>query len=231
MPEIVLLHGGFHGAACWSALIPALAHLGHQALAFDLPIDRADTDLDALALHAVNDIKERGLSDGIVLVGHSMGAAVAARIAILQPIESIIFLCPGLPATNHVEQAENMAATNTDFGEAITIDPDGMAVFLPEAASRIFYHDVPSALRDEALHWMRRQWPSQMTMNYQPMRQFPDTPLSAILSEDDRLLPVAANTALIRGRYGIEPHILPGGHSPFLSRPQHLASLLNTIIF
>lgn len=37
MAEVLLVHGAGHGAWCWHRVIPALAPLGHQAPAIDLP--------------------------------------------------------------------------------------------------------------------------------------------------------------------------------------------------
>ena len=35
--RFVLIHGGFHGAWCWTRVIPELEKLGHEAIAIDLP--------------------------------------------------------------------------------------------------------------------------------------------------------------------------------------------------
>ena len=35
--RFVLVHGGFHGAWCWSRTIPELQALGHDAIAIDVP--------------------------------------------------------------------------------------------------------------------------------------------------------------------------------------------------
>ena len=35
--RFVLVHGGFHGAWCWSRTVAELERLGHEAVAIDLP--------------------------------------------------------------------------------------------------------------------------------------------------------------------------------------------------
>jgi pimeloyl-ACP methyl ester carboxylesterase len=35
--RFVLIHGGFHGAWCWSRTVPELERLGHEAVAVDIP--------------------------------------------------------------------------------------------------------------------------------------------------------------------------------------------------
>jgi pimeloyl-ACP methyl ester carboxylesterase len=44
--RFVLIHGGFHGAWCWSRTIPELEKLGHEAVAIDIPGhgERADEE-------------------------------------------------------------------------------------------------------------------------------------------------------------------------------------------
>ena len=37
MAKFLLVHGGLHGAWCWSKLIPHLSALGHDVHAIDLP--------------------------------------------------------------------------------------------------------------------------------------------------------------------------------------------------
>jgi len=36
-PAFLLVHGAWHGAWCWTSLIPHLAAAGHVAIAIDLP--------------------------------------------------------------------------------------------------------------------------------------------------------------------------------------------------
>ena len=70
--RFVLIHGGFHGAWCWSRTIPELENLGHEAIAVDIPGHGARVDEEATMagrLDTVLDVLQRG----DVLVGHSGG--------------------------------------------------------------------------------------------------------------------------------------------------------------
>ena len=42
MSTFVLVHGAFLGAFCWERLVPELQALGHETVAFDLPIEVTD---------------------------------------------------------------------------------------------------------------------------------------------------------------------------------------------
>jgi pimeloyl-ACP methyl ester carboxylesterase len=37
MSTFLLVHGAWHGAWCWSKLVPELEALGHKTIVFDLP--------------------------------------------------------------------------------------------------------------------------------------------------------------------------------------------------
>ncbi len=85
----VLVHGAWHGAWCWAAVINHLERLGDRAYAVDLPghgmnrADRATVTLDSY-VNSVADFIERHDLKNVVLAGHSLGGltipGVAAKI-------------------------------------------------------------------------------------------------------------------------------------------------------
>ncbi|MFZ0660135.1 MAG: alpha/beta fold hydrolase, partial [Candidatus Binataceae bacterium] len=85
----VLVHGAWHGAWCWAAVINQLEKLGDRAFAVDLPghgqnyADRSKITLQSYVDTVVRYIEERDLRS-IVLAGHSLGgltiSGVTARI-------------------------------------------------------------------------------------------------------------------------------------------------------
>ena len=86
----VLVHGAWHGAWCWAAVINQLEKLGERAYAVDLPghgqhyADRSKITLQTYVDSVVRFIEERDLHN-VVLAGHSLGgltiSGVTARIA------------------------------------------------------------------------------------------------------------------------------------------------------
>ena len=85
----VLVHGAWHGAWCWAAVINQLERLGDRAYAVDLPghgmnqVDRATVTLDSY-VNSVAEFIERTDLNNVVLAGHSLGGltipGVAAKI-------------------------------------------------------------------------------------------------------------------------------------------------------
>lgn len=101
--RVVLLHGWGCSAYLFHAVLPALADGGLRVMVPDLkghglsdkPLDRAGYDLRAMTAHAVEILDALGL-DRTTLVGHSMGGAIALRLALEHPerIHSLIALNP-----------------------------------------------------------------------------------------------------------------------------------------
>jgi pimeloyl-ACP methyl ester carboxylesterase len=85
----VLVHGAWHGAWCWAAVINQLELLGDKAYAVDLPghgmnrADRSTVTLDSYVNSVADFIERHDLKD-VVLAGHSLGGltipGVAAKI-------------------------------------------------------------------------------------------------------------------------------------------------------
>jgi pimeloyl-ACP methyl ester carboxylesterase len=123
----VLVHGSWHGAWSWDRLIPELERRGQAAVAMDLPVDQPGAGLAEYAT-----VVEAAMPAGdVVLVGHSLGAAVIPLVAAARPVAQLVFLCPVLrrPGMSLAEQA--------------TMDADISSWDL--TAGRTFYDDESSA--------------------------------------------------------------------------------------
>ena len=95
--RFVLIHGGFHGAWCWSRTVPELERLGHRAIAIDLPGHGARRD-ERSTLADRRDAILHVLEPGDVLVGHSGStsghpdiAEVASAIKSAMPQALIVY--------------------------------------------------------------------------------------------------------------------------------------------
>lgn len=105
MHTFVLIHGGWHGAWCWSRVAKLLREDGHDVFTPTLTglADRSHllTDTVGLKTHVddvVNLLKWENVSD-VVLVGHSYGGVVISEVAERAPsaLRAIVFLDAFLP--------------------------------------------------------------------------------------------------------------------------------------
>jgi pimeloyl-ACP methyl ester carboxylesterase len=238
--RFVLVHGGFHGAWCWSRVIPELQRLGHEALAIDLPghgARRDDRSTFAGRRDAILDV----VQPGDVLVGHSAGgvditlAADAAperigRLVYLAAVfprqaRSLVEALGGAPLRPDESAAERLLGLMP--AGALALSADGrLACADVETTRQLFYHDCDAATVAWAFGNLSA---SQPELQFEPilLSRFwtADIARSAIICLQDRTLPFATAMTLA-GRLGVAPRYIEGSHSPFLSRPRDLARLL-----
>jgi pimeloyl-ACP methyl ester carboxylesterase len=238
--RFVLIHGGFHGAWCWSRTIPELEKLGHPAIAIDLPghglrRDERSTLADRTA--AIVEV----LAPGDVLVGHSGGGydiSLAAG-AVPERIGHLVYLAAGLPIEGRsVMEATGGAPPSDDGVTQLMSDETGMLGFIrPDARGRMvcadragaadfFYHDCDP----QTVAWafdLLTPAPIEFLQETVSIPRFwaADLPRSYIGCREDRAKPQAMTEQVI-DRLGVEPLFMDGSHSPFLSRPAELAQML-----
>lgn len=228
MSRFLLVHGGFHGAWCWSLLIPELQALGHSAEAIDLPIEEVGAGPDRYAADVAAHLAT--MQQPVWLVGHSMGGIVIPRVRPVEGIAGLIYLCPGLPARNAEEHEENLAAFQSGLTDAFHMDDQGLITMSPEDAIARAYNETPQRLQEWAVPRLRRQWVGGIVTELTPFEGYPDLPCHVILAQADRILALPRIAAIARRRLGVEPIILPGDHSPFVARPRELAALFHRLV-
>jgi pimeloyl-ACP methyl ester carboxylesterase len=220
MTTVVLVHGAYHGAWCWERLVPELTSRGLATLTPDLPCDDAGA---GLAEYAEVVDAAVGDSDDLMLVGHSLGGSTIPLIAARRPVRQMVFLCsvpipPGPPVVGQLPSLvwpAYLAAPRFH-------DEMGRELMANQSARELFFDDVdePEALRAVARLRPQAQRP---LIEPSPLRSWPDVPYRVILTADDRVVSVTAAQSWL-GAHGAL--ILPGSHSPFLSRPAALADML-----
>ncbi|MFC5752241.1 alpha/beta fold hydrolase [Actinomadura rugatobispora] len=156
--RFVLVHGGFHGAWCWSRTILELERLGHRAVAVDLPGhgERRDEEGD---LGDRRDAIVSVLRPGDVLVGHSGGGydATVAADAATGLVRHVVYLAAGLPREGRTIP-EAMTMRDAEDGEIdgdvtgmlryLRFHDDGRMEFADYEGARDFFHhdcDEPTA--------------------------------------------------------------------------------------
>ena len=236
--RFVLIHGGFHGAWCWSRTVPELERLGHEAIAIDIPGHGArvhEAATMAGRLEAVLDV----LQAGDVLVGHSGGGLEISRAADAAPelVNHVVYLAAALPLEGRLMQ--EALVYRDDGGKEGDYDVTGMLQHLrfgddgsmwfadAEGARELFYHDCDDATVDWAFdHLTPEKAGDTATVPISVPRFWEaELPRSFIVCLQDRAQPRWLADVTAR-RLGVEPLTIDASHSPFLSRPSELAQLL-----
>jgi hypothetical protein len=223
---VALVHGAYHGAACWAKLIPELGRLGFQARAVDLPIHRVDAGARQYAQAVVDALAD--VDGELVLVGHSMAGITIPLVAQMRPVQRLVFLCPLLPEIGS-SLRDQMGREPMDPGSVTNAEwvdcGDGTWLPAPATAAALFYN----ALSSEDVAWLVPQLRRQSTTPTEevtPLKSWPDCERSAIVCADDRAVSPGWLRGAVRDRLGVEPIEMEGGHSPFVGRPAELARIL-----
>ena len=220
-----LVPGAWHGAWAFERLVPRLRDLGHDAIAIDLPCDDPSAGFDAYVAVALRAL-EGVAPDDLVLVGHSLGAHTAVRVAIERPVRELVFVCGVIPPR------EGERGPEPEMEEPHTFD--GLAI---DDAGRMWWPDPADAVAamyadcdpDDAA-WAAARLQRQSRTPHERLGEvlaWPEAPMRSIVCTDDRVVRAEWGRWAARERLdGAPVHELPGGHSPFVSRAADLADLL-----
>lgn len=237
--RFVLVHGGMHGAWCWSRVVEELERRGHEAVTMDLPGhgERRDESSD---LAGYRDAVVEVMQPHDVLVGHSMGCAIATMAAdAFADIAHIIYLAGPLPvegrpitwevAYKDESKGELDAPIVNQHVDALQrFSADGAYVYVStvEAATTLFYNDCPPELAQWAFD---RLTPLQVDILAREPVSVPrfwslELPRSYICGARDQAVKIEWSRQIAQ-RLGVEMLTIDSSHSPFLSRPGELVDL------
>lgn len=217
---IVLVHGGFHSAACWSEV---LAHLEGPAIAVDLPGRGAcPANLATVTLQdcvaAVFDAAAAAGFNDFTLVGHSIGGVTITEAAQQNPVRvrHLVYVAGLIPSA---EQSVAAMMSGADF------PPGEMPMIEEPIARELFGND----LDDEqwAAFWRTCVPETSAGLNARVSGYPRGVPTTYVSMTDDVAVPpgLAARMIEILGPH-VHHRILGGGHSAFISRPVELTAVI-----
>jgi len=219
----VLVHGAWHGSWCWERVVAELEGRGHRALTVDLPIADPAAGVDEYVAAVADVLAEAG--DDAVLVAHSLSGLIAPVVADRYRVARVIYLGAILPGGDLIARLEPEGVLATDFFGSLEMNDDGTSSFPQTLAGDVFYADCTPADREWAVAQLGRQ-SFNVPVTPCPLAALPSVPSDYIVMAEDAALSPEWCRRAAREQLGVEPHELPGDHSPFLSRPGELADLL-----
>lgn len=228
-PEFLFLHGLGSNALSWSGLIANLAVESDQVTALDLP-GHGDNPQEAARIDALVDYVVthlRSLSGKVCLVGHSLGAWVAATAAsaVLDAVSALVLIAP----------AGCGPEVNADFVRGVAKIQDMaqlralLALLGPRAAA------TPDAVASAMLGELRRGRLSGLVNDFldgdlsrldilPTLSHIQDKlPVSVVMGTQDNIFP---KEHLFRLPSRISIHVVEAGHMPHWDAPATIAALL-----
>lgn len=227
MTTFALVHGGWHGAWCWERLTPFLQQAGHDVVTMDLPSEDATASFDTYA--DVVCAALTGCDGDVVLVGHSFGGHTVPLVAARRPVRHLVYLCAMVPDIGRSvfdQLGDEMEMLNPAYQEGLSMDEQLRQMWTDlDIARTMFYGDCDELTIKAALDRLRPQsaFPALQPFS---LTEFPAVKTTSIVCGEDQILRPEWSRPVARERIAAELIELPGGHSPFYSRPSVLADVL-----
>lgn len=233
MARFLLVHGSCHGAWCWDDTIRALESRGHAATAIDLPGHGNDpTPPGDATLRACGEAVLAELREPAIVVGHSWGGFPVTQAAEIAPekIRHLVYLCAYVPRSGHSLATMRELSDEQPLLPAIRRTEDGLSfTFDPDMVPDLFYHDCPPEAVARAMPRLRPQPIAPQRTPLDVTERSADLPRSYIRCTEDRAIPPAFQAEMAAGFAPEARFDLAASHSPFLSRPDELAALLDHV--
>jgi len=230
--HIVLVHGAWHGAWCFSALQSELDRRGVPSHALDLPghgastepLGSFDDDVEAVR-RFVGILDGRGIPSP-VLVGHSYGGAVVSAAAAEGPsVDALVYL-----AAFALRQGESVMSAMGSFprhdvalGAAIRMRDDGTSVLDPALAGPALYGSCSPAASLAAIERLTPQPMASMAAELEASALGRLRSTYVVCSEDRAVHPVHQRIMAERCTDSVT---LATDHSPFVSMVTETADIL-----
>jgi pimeloyl-ACP methyl ester carboxylesterase len=232
--SFVLIAGAWHGAWCWSKVLPLLESQGHRAIAHELPGTGADTTdpagvtLESWARSVAEVLTSH--TEPVTLVGHSRGGIVISRAAELVPerLRRLVYLSAYLlPSGRSLAESARADRESMVPPNMIPADSGVTCTLRPEAIREALFGQCTDADFEYALAHLS---PEPLKPLVTPLKvtaeRFGKVPRVYIECLKDRTVTLAAQRRMQAELPCDAVLALDSDHSPFLSHPEDLALLL-----
>ncbi|MCX2955309.1 alpha/beta fold hydrolase [Lentzea sp. NEAU-D7] len=214
LPDILLVHGAWHGSWCWELVTEELRRLGRTAHTVDLPSSGTPAGLheDAETIRRAIAAIDRP----VAVVGHSYGGfPVTEATAGSAFVTRVVYLAAWmLEAGTSISEVAGLPEFET---ELVAPPPDAVAQF---------YDGVDPVLAERAAGMLRPQSARSATDRLRAAGWL-TIPSTYLVCDNDKTMPPAVQEEMAARASSV--HHLPASHSPFLSMPADLAALLDQI--
>ena len=143
----------------------------------------------------------------------------------------MIFLCSAPTELGPVDAAAFAHMVTDAYADAeFETREDGATRIARDQAGSLFYHDCDEETRRWAVERLRWQGPRPLA-DPSPLSSWPECAMHMIVATDDRVVrPAWLIEQAPRWLGDAEPILVPGGHSPMLSRPVALADAIESCL-
>ena len=222
-PTLLLVHGAWHGSWAWEPLQSELEARGWDVRTVDLPTVHAD---DPRGLHMSDDaaavaaaIDEVG--GPVAVVAHSYGGVPTTQGATSDAVVHIVYV-----AAFVLDEGESLLGAVGGVAPSwwVVDGPLATAGTEAEPATGLFFADVDAAVAAAAVGRLKAQSSAAFSDEVTTVA-WRDKPTTYVVTEQDAIFPLPAQEALA-ARSGSTVVRMDTSHSPFLSKPDELADII-----
>lgn len=236
MARLVLVHGAYGGAWCWSRVVGPLEAAGHTVETLDLPGAGDDeTPVEGVTLEScatrVGGVLARS-DEPALLVGHSMGGVVITQAASNFPdrVTALVFVCAFMPSDGQsLLDLTRLPEGRNDMIQAnLVLQGDPPVAYLPpEAAAEAIYNRCD----EETIAWaVTRRRPQPVAPFATPVdvdeSVLAELPRSYVLTAYDQSIPPELQRRMIAEHPCRQVFELEADHAPFFSAVDELVDAL-----
>jgi len=217
--NIMLVHGAWADATCWSKVILLLQAKGFNVTAAQIPLTSLSDDV-AVTRRLLSTVKEP-----TVLVGHSYGGAVITGTATETPqVKALVYITAfGL---DEGESLESLAKQGPPSPGSAAIEPDPNGFFW---INREKFHDsfAGGATADEAAVMAAVQKPLSFASfsGKETTPAWKSIPSWYLVCTDDKMIPPPAQEFMAK-RMDATVRSVASSHCPFMSHPEAVADVI-----
>ncbi|HYF58338.1 MAG TPA: alpha/beta hydrolase family protein [Burkholderiaceae bacterium] len=238
-PDLVLVHGAWHGGWCWSRVEPLLREAGRRVVAPTLTglgdrahLAGAQVTLGTHVQDVLAAIEAEEVADGFVLVGHSYGGNVVAGVAdaLRERIGHCVFLDAVVPPPGTTRwRWADFNSPEDRAARLATVAERGAGVALPPPAPAALGVSDP----DDAAWLARRMRPMPLGTYLGAIeltRGGADgLPRTYVAAGDPPYAPMRPVVERVRGEPGWRLETIAAGHDMMVTAPRALAALLLSV--
>jgi pimeloyl-ACP methyl ester carboxylesterase len=227
-PEVVLVHGAWHGAWCWKPLRELLERRGIKTHAADLKSggeqveDLTDFYTDAKAVRQLTD----SISSPVVLAGHSYGGMLVTEASAGSAnIKHLVMIATVMFDVDEVWKEITMPAR--EWIKA-TADSKAIAILDKSRAVELFFNRCDPATAAWASSHLHTYMGIKSVSQRLTRAGWKEIPSTYVACTDDRAMEIRWQRRMAeRATHSVE---LDSDHSPFLCMPDRVAEIFATAV-
>jgi pimeloyl-ACP methyl ester carboxylesterase len=207
---LLLVHGAWHGAWCWSGILDRVDPACAEVVALDLPFESIESDAEVLRAAL------RRLGPDTVVCAHSYGGRLLSIVADDTPAAHLMYIAAPTPNERQLPAYTN--AKRLRGGEVPDFD----------TAWNTFFNECDEQTARRAWSQLRPMTTAPGTtvgLEHRPWERIPST---YVVCLRDHALPPEAQREMASNM--ANSVTIDSDHSPFLTAPARLAEVVNGVL-